>query len=69
MPTLVVAADGDKTTVPDASRHMAATIPGAELVTLAPARHVGLIERHAEFSRLVGAFLAARGSGPGERGT
>lgn len=56
VPTLVVAADGDTTTVPEASDRIARGIPGARLVTLAPARHMGLIERRAEFARAVGGF-------------
>lgn len=58
VPTLVVAADRDVTTVPEASRWIASGVPGAELATLTPARHMGLIERHAEYAALVGRFCA-----------
>lgn len=64
VPTLVVTADRDLTTVPEASRRIAAGVPGAELVTLAPARHMGLIEQHAEFTRLLARFLEAVGKTP-----
>ncbi len=56
VPTLVVAADQDITTIPEASKQIAAGVPGATLATLAPAKHLGLIEHHAEVSRLVEAF-------------
>lgn len=56
VPTLVVAADRDTTTVPEASIRIAQGIPGARLVTLSPARHMGLVERHDEFATAVGAF-------------
>lgn len=56
VPVLVVAADKDTTTVPEASRRIASAVPGAELTTLAPARHMGLVERHAEFSAVVARF-------------
>ena len=56
VPTLVVAADGDTTTIPEASERIAREVPGARLVTLAPARHMGLIERRAEFAAAVNAF-------------
>ncbi len=66
VPVLVVAADGDTTTVPEASQRIAAAVPGAELVTLAPARHMGLIERHAEFSAAVVRFCARVTTGSAE---
>ncbi|MFO0848022.1 MAG: alpha/beta hydrolase [Gemmataceae bacterium] len=59
VPALVVAADRDRTTVPEASRRIAEGVPGAELVTLAPARHMGLLEHHPEFSRLLVRFVEA----------
>jgi pimeloyl-ACP methyl ester carboxylesterase len=59
VPTLVVAADGDTTTVPAASERIARGIPGAELVTLSPARHMGLVERRAEFAAAVERFCGA----------
>jgi pimeloyl-ACP methyl ester carboxylesterase len=56
VPTLVVAADGDTTTIPEASERVAREVPGARLVTLTPARHMGLIERRAEFAAAVNSF-------------
>ena len=56
VPTLVVVADRDTTTVPQAGVRIARGIPGARLVTLAPARHMGLLERHDEFAGVVGEF-------------
>ena len=57
VPTLVVAGAHDKTTLPEASAMIAGRVPAARLVTLAPAGHMGLIERHAEFGRLVEGFV------------
>jgi pimeloyl-ACP methyl ester carboxylesterase len=58
VPVTVVAGDRDTTTPPEAAREMAKTIPRADLVTLAPARHVGLMERHEEFDRTAAGFAA-----------
>jgi pimeloyl-ACP methyl ester carboxylesterase len=56
-PTLVVAADRDKMTTPPASEQIRAAIPTAEMTTLTPAGHMGLISSHDEFGRAVEAFL------------
>jgi pimeloyl-ACP methyl ester carboxylesterase len=68
VPTLVVAADRDTTTVPEASERIAKDIPAAQLVTLSPARHMGLMERRAEFAEAVDRFCesvaATRGKVP-----
>ncbi len=56
-PTLVVTGDRDITTVPDASRRMAAEVQNGELVVLEPARHLGIIERHEEFRDSLERFL------------
>jgi len=58
VPTLVVTADKDITTVPDASRRIANEVPDGELVMLSPARHLGIIERHEQFSQSLQCFLA-----------
>ena len=67
IPTLVVAADQDITCLPEASETMALEIPGASIATLAPARHMGPIERNAEFDAAVTEFadacLGARAAG------
>jgi pimeloyl-ACP methyl ester carboxylesterase len=49
VPTLVITGDQDAVCKPEASERMRAEIPGAELVTLAPAKHQGLIEHHDAF--------------------
>ena len=46
VPTLVVAGDRDSTTKPEASERIRASVPGARLITLTPAKHLGLIEHH-----------------------
>jgi len=56
VPVLLVAGDQDTTTVPQASTLMRAAIPGAQLTTLTPAKHQGLLEHHAQFAQAVVAF-------------
>jgi pimeloyl-ACP methyl ester carboxylesterase len=56
VPALVVPGDQDGLCTPDASQHMARTIPTAQLATLAPARHMGLVEHHERFAQLVDDF-------------
>ena len=58
VPTLVVAANADKATLPVASQRMAETIPGARIVDLTPAGHTGLIEQHGKWVEVVNAFAA-----------
>ncbi len=58
VPTLVIVGDKDTTTPPEAGEFIAGHIPGAEAVTLAPAKHMGLIEHHDRFDRLVAKFAA-----------
>jgi pimeloyl-ACP methyl ester carboxylesterase len=59
VPTLVIVGDKDTTTPPEAGEFIAGHVPGAEVVTLAPARHMGLIEHHDRFDRLVAEFAAS----------
>lgn len=56
VPTLVIAADKDTTTLPSASHAIQTTIPRADLLTLAPGKHLGLIEHHEEYAIEVGEF-------------
>jgi pimeloyl-ACP methyl ester carboxylesterase len=63
VPTLVVAAAGDRVTLPEASEVIRDRCPSARLVTLKPAGHAGLIERHEEFGRAVEAFAAECAAG------
>lgn len=48
VPTLVVAGDTDRLTVPEASEHMSRTIPSARLVLLRQAGHMALLDHHDE---------------------
>jgi pimeloyl-ACP methyl ester carboxylesterase len=67
VPTLVIAGENDRTCLPEASRAMADTIPGARLVMIPEARHMGLFEKHEVFNGAVGKFLregAAAAAGP-----
>jgi pimeloyl-ACP methyl ester carboxylesterase len=59
VPTLVIVGDKDTTTLPEAGEFIAGHVPGAEAVTLAPAKHMGLIEHHDRFDRLVAEFAAS----------
>jgi pimeloyl-ACP methyl ester carboxylesterase len=56
VPTLVIVGDEDTTTTPEAGEFIAEHVPGARLVTLSPAKHMGLIEHHDRFDRLVAEF-------------
>lgn len=57
IPTLVVAADKDSTTKPEASQKIHSAIPNSQLVTLAPAKHLGLLEHHHEYAKAVREFV------------
>jgi len=57
IPALVIVGDKDTTTLPEAGEFMAKSIPKAELATLSPARHMGLIEHHGRFNQLVAGFV------------
>jgi pimeloyl-ACP methyl ester carboxylesterase len=57
IPTLIVSGDRDTTTLPDASEWMRREIPKARLFALAPARHMGLIERNDQFADAVAGFI------------
>jgi pimeloyl-ACP methyl ester carboxylesterase len=59
VPTLVIGANTDKLTKLEASETMAASIPGAKLLTLAPAGHMGFVERHQETNQAVAGFLSS----------
>ncbi|MGB7793074.1 MAG: alpha/beta hydrolase [Terrimicrobiaceae bacterium] len=59
VPTLVVAGDRDSTTKPEASERICASVPGARLITLTPAKHLGLIEHHARYAEVVREFTYA----------
>jgi pimeloyl-ACP methyl ester carboxylesterase len=59
VPALVVAGERDTMTTPAASVAMATALPQARLVTLAPARHQGFLERHAEFDAQLASFAGA----------
>ena len=56
VPTLVVAADQDGVTVPDASRDLVVRLPDAELLVLQKTRHMGFMERRREFADAIGQF-------------
>jgi pimeloyl-ACP methyl ester carboxylesterase len=59
VPTLVIAGDRDQATLPEASRRIHETVPGALLVELAPGGHLGLVEQHERFAEAVATFSAA----------
>ncbi|WP_102127479.1 alpha/beta fold hydrolase [Deinococcus planocerae] len=56
VPTLVVAASGDKATLPEASSFIAQNVPHAREVVLSPAGHLGLMEQHREWAEAVADF-------------
>lgn len=59
IPALVVAADRDTTCKPEASERIRAGIRRARLITLAPAKHLGLIEHHTQYAAAVREFAMA----------
>jgi len=59
VPTLVFTGDQDETTKPEAGEYIAANVPQGRLVTLSPAKHMGLIEHHEEFDRNLAEFAAS----------
>jgi pimeloyl-ACP methyl ester carboxylesterase len=59
VPALVVAGVSDAMTTPAASVAMAESLPRARLVSLAPARHQGFMERHADFNPQLAGFAEA----------
>jgi len=56
VPTLVVAADSDGTTIPEASDAIAERMPNAELLVLENTRHMGFMEQRMEFADAVAQF-------------
>jgi pimeloyl-ACP methyl ester carboxylesterase len=56
LPVLIITGDRDRQTLPEASAHMRATIPAAELVVLEPAGHMGFLERPDAWLAAVDAF-------------
>jgi pimeloyl-ACP methyl ester carboxylesterase len=57
MPVLIIAADNDRLTRPDASEYMRSHIPKAQLVTVSPGNHQSLIERHKEVNKAARDFI------------
>jgi pimeloyl-ACP methyl ester carboxylesterase len=59
VPVLVVAGDRDTVTKPEASERIRSSVPRARLVTLAPAKHLGLIEHDERYADAVREFAYA----------
>jgi pimeloyl-ACP methyl ester carboxylesterase len=57
IPTLIIAANKDRLTKPEASEFMHKQIPNAQIVTVAPGGHQGLIERHQEVNEAAAQFI------------
>jgi pimeloyl-ACP methyl ester carboxylesterase len=57
VPTLIVAANKDRLTRPDASVYMKAHMPNSELVMLTPGNHQALVERHKEANEAAEHFI------------
>ena len=60
VPTVVIAAEQDTTTRPDASRTMSSLIPAARLVVLPHTKHMGFMERRAEFAKAMDSIAEPR---------
>jgi pimeloyl-ACP methyl ester carboxylesterase len=61
IPALIFAAKYDKLTKPVASEYMQKHIPDSHIVTLSPAGHQGLVERHAETNDAAEKFIKGLG--------
>jgi alpha/beta hydrolase fold len=59
VPALVVAGNRDPVCTLEASERMQRDIPGAQMVRLAPAKHMVLIEHHAQFAKVANQFSAS----------
>ena len=59
VPTLVFVGDEDTTTLPEAGAFIAKSVPKGRLVTLSPAKHMGLLEHHDRFDRNLAEFAAS----------
>jgi pimeloyl-ACP methyl ester carboxylesterase len=57
IPALIIAANKDLLTRPDASEFIHRNIKSSELFTASPAGHQGLVERHAEVNEAVKKFI------------
>jgi pimeloyl-ACP methyl ester carboxylesterase len=57
VPVLVVPGDCDPVLLPRAGEHIASVVPGGALAPLAAAKHMGLMEHHADFDAKVEAFI------------
>ncbi|MDB5229813.1 MAG: alpha/beta hydrolase [Chitinophagaceae bacterium] len=57
VPALIIAADKDRLTRPNASRYMEKSLPQAELVTVKPGGHQALVERHTEVNEAATLFI------------
>ncbi|WP_170971084.1 alpha/beta fold hydrolase [Ilyomonas limi] len=57
VPTLIIGANKDRLTRPDASTYMQEHIPNAELVMLSPGNHQALLERHKEVNEAATRFI------------
>lgn len=57
IPVLILGANKDRLTRPDASVYMQAHLPNAELVMLTPGNHQALLERHEEANAAAGKFI------------
>ena len=58
-PPWFVAGDQDAVTKPEASELINSCIPSARLITLAPAKHLGLFEHHTRYAEAIREFALA----------
>lgn len=64
VPALVIVADADRITLPQAGEHIAQTIPHAAVRTIAPAGHNGILEEGDEYAAAIAAFVDQRRAAP-----
>jgi pimeloyl-ACP methyl ester carboxylesterase len=59
IPTLIIPGDQDPLCPPEASAYIHQHVRSSQLVPLAPARHMGLLEHNQEFAGLVDTFATS----------
>ncbi|WP_026629170.1 alpha/beta fold hydrolase [Dyadobacter alkalitolerans] len=63
VPTLIIGANKDRLTKPEASLIMNQSITGSKLLLLQPAGHMGFVERHQEVNQAVSKFISLQTTG------
>jgi pimeloyl-ACP methyl ester carboxylesterase len=57
-PAQIIVGDQDKSTLPEAGSHMENQMPASNLMTFAPAKHLGFFEQHNRFNKELRQFAS-----------